>query len=132
MKCPSCDVENPVGAPRCACGYVFKFDTPTGLVYPPRSEGSPLPVVAGAVATAAIVALVVTPQLGAAPDRPELSVFLIAAGAFAAAGGILDWDWFMMNRRARLFVALLGRTGARWFYALLGGTLAGLGLGFLA
>ena len=33
---------------------------------------------------------------------------------------MFDWEWFMTNRRARLFVSLFGRTGARIFYGLLG------------
>lgn len=50
------------------------------------------------------------------------------AGLFAIAGGMLDWDWFMNNRRARIFVKLFGRGGARAFYCLLGLALAVLGL----
>ncbi len=49
-------------------------------------------------------------------------------GGFSLAGAIFDWDWFMNNRRARLFVNLFGRTGARIFYAGLGIFLIGLGL----
>lgn len=35
-------------------------------------------------------------------------VFITFAGAFSMAGGIFDWDWFMNNRRAWLFVKLFG------------------------
>lgn len=52
-------------------------------------------------------------------------LLLASVGLFCLAGAWKNWDWFMNNRRARLIVALLGRTGARWFYGL-------LGLGFLA
>lgn len=49
-----------------------------------------------------------------------IGLFIVAAGLFAIAGAAFDWDLFMNNRKARLFVATLGRTGARIFYALLG------------
>jgi hypothetical protein len=58
----------------------------------------------------------------------------MGVGGFALAGSICDWDWFMNARKARFMVALLTRTGARIFYALLGliiltlGTLATFGL----
>jgi hypothetical protein len=57
---------------------------------------------------------------------------LVAIGAFAALGGIKNWDWFMNNRRARLFVTILGRDGARVFYVLLGLFIAGIGFAGLA
>ncbi|MEO0375214.1 MAG: immunity 17 family protein [Cyanobacteria bacterium P01_A01_bin.17] len=52
----------------------------------------------------------------------------IACGVFSICGAVTDWDWFMNNRRARLFVRLLGRTGARLFYGLLGSCLIILGV----
>jgi len=57
-----------------------------------------------------------------------LALLLVLAGLFAIAGGVLDWDWFMNNRKARLFVSLLGRNGARVFYCLLGLAIAVVGL----
>lgn len=53
---------------------------------------------------------------------------IVAAGGFSIAGAVLDWDWFMSSRRARLFVHLLGRMGARIFYGLLGAVLVVVGL----
>ena len=58
---------------------------------------------------------------------PYLVMF---AGVFSIAGAVKDWDWFMNNRRAALFVSLFGRQGARVFYGVLGVVLIGLG-GFL-
>jgi len=55
-----------------------------------------------------------------------LSIF---AGIFSLASAIFDWEWFMTNYKAALFVRILGRNGARLFYALLGLALAGLGFG---
>lgn len=44
----------------------------------------------------------------------------IAGGLFALLGSIFNWAFFFENRRAQLFTDLLGRTGARIFYAFLG------------
>ena len=55
------------------------------------------------------------------------SILFVFAGLFSIAGAILDWEWFMTSRRAAMFVRLLGRTGARVLYALLGLFLVGLG-----
>ena len=52
----------------------------------------------------------------------------VAVGGFAVAGGALDLDFFMESRKARLFVRLLGRNGARVFYVLLGAALVTLGI----
>lgn len=43
-----------------------------------------------------------------------------AAGIFSICGAVFDWDWFMNNRRARFFVSIFGRNGARLFYIVLG------------
>jgi immunity protein 17 of polymorphic toxin system len=48
-------------------------------------------------------------------------------GAFAICGAAFDWDWFMNNHKARLFVILLGRRGARLVYGFLGSGLVVLG-----
>lgn len=52
---------------------------------------------------------------------------LIAAGAFSVCGAWMDWDFFMNSRKARLFVNLFGRGGARVFYGLLGATILTMG-----
>ena len=56
-------------------------------------------------------------------------ILSILAGIFSLASAISDWEWFMTNYKAALFVRILGRNGARLFYALLGLALAGLGFG---
>lgn len=55
-------------------------------------------------------------------------LFLMAAGIFSIAGAALDWDWFITSRKARLFVSLFGRDGARIFYGLLGTVVTVIGL----
>lgn len=56
------------------------------------------------------------------------SIFFVLAGLFSFAGAVFKWEWFMTHYRARLFVRVLGRNGARVLYALLGVFLASLGL----
>lgn len=54
-------------------------------------------------------------------------LILVSAGLFTAAGGILNWEWFMNHRKARFMCALLTRTGARIFYGILGFGIAVIG-----
>jgi len=42
-----------------------------------------------------------------------VSIFFVLAGLFSFAGAVFNWDWFMTHYRARLFVRVLGRNGAR-------------------
>ena len=49
-----------------------------------------------------------------------IGLFFMALGYYPIAGAIMNWDWFMKNRRVRLFVILLGRNGARAVMALAG------------
>lgn len=55
-------------------------------------------------------------------------LFVIVAGLFSIAGAVFDWDWFMNNRRARIIVDSLGRTGARVFYFVLGVAIVVVGI----
>ncbi len=50
-------------------------------------------------------------------------VFGSIGGLLCIAAAVCDWDWFFDNYRARPFVKLLGRNGARVFYAILGALL---------
>lgn len=49
-----------------------------------------------------------------------MCVALVIAGMVTAVSAWKDWGWFMEASRARPFVNLLGRRGARIFYVLLG------------
>lgn len=82
-------------------------------------------VLAVAVAVAAALWMRTQRDLG---GHAGVGILLIASGGFAVAGAIADWHWFMTSRRARRFVGLFTRTGARFFYAVLGGALAGSGV----
>lgn len=57
-----------------------------------------------------------------------MSLFFILAGLFTLSGGLFNWNWFMLSRRARLIVRIFGRGGARVFYVVLGVAIVGLGL----
>jgi len=54
--------------------------------------------------------------------------FFLLSGLFTIVAAAMNWDWFINNRKARLFVALFGRDGARTVYILLGIFLTGLGV----
>lgn len=45
---------------------------------------------------------------------------LAAAGLFSVVCAAFDFEWFMNHRKARFFVKILGRGGARVFYGILG------------
>jgi hypothetical protein len=61
--------------------------------------------------------------------RSLLTAFLIVlVGAFTISGGLFNWNWFMLSRRARLIVRILGRGGARIFYVILGAVISVFGL----
>lgn len=55
-------------------------------------------------------------------------LIFIAIGIFSICGGFFNWDWFMEARKARFFVSIIGRNGARIFYGLLGIGLVVLGV----
>ena len=57
-----------------------------------------------------------------------MGLLFVAIGLFAICGADYNWDWFMNHRKARFFVAVFKRTGARIFYILLGGGLTTLGV----
>jgi len=57
-----------------------------------------------------------------------MGLLFSAIGLFAICGAGYNWDWFMNHRKARFFVAVFTRTGARIFYMLLGGGLVTLGV----
>lgn len=56
-------------------------------------------------------------------ERP-LGIVIIAAGLFLLAGSIFDWEWYWARRRSQTWADLLGWTGARVAYAVVGLLLA--------
>jgi hypothetical protein len=59
-------------------------------------------------------------------------LLFVAIGLFALSGAGFNWDWFMNHRKARLFSSIFGRSGARFFYGLLGVGLIVLGILMMA
>lgn len=53
---------------------------------------------------------------------------LVGVGLFSMCGGAFGWAWFMRNRKAMVFVNLLGVKGARVFYVVLGICILAVGL----
>lgn len=49
-----------------------------------------------------------------------IMLFAVFGGVFTIFCSYKDYDWFFNNYRARPFVALFGRNGARIFYYILG------------
>ena len=60
-------------------------------------------------------------------DCNAVGLVIIAGGVFALWAAVSDWEWFFNHPKAKLFTWLLGRTGARLFYGVLGLGLVGLG-----
>jgi hypothetical protein len=57
-----------------------------------------------------------------------LGLILVAIGIFPILAAIYDWEWFMNSSKARIFVAILSRIGARVFYGILGLALVTFGV----
>jgi small neutral amino acid transporter SnatA (MarC family) len=62
-----------------------------------------------------------------APSMNSYGLIIVAAGLFSICGAAFDWGFFINSHKARLFVMLFGRTGARIVYGLLGMFLVVLG-----
>jgi hypothetical protein len=50
----------------------------------------------------------------------SIGLLVIGIGLISLCGSVLNWKWFMANWRARPFVNIFGKNGARIFYGLLG------------
>lgn len=55
-------------------------------------------------------------------------ILLVAVGLFSVLAGVFNWDFFFNSRKARLWIRLFGRGGARIFYILLGVLIIVLGI----
>lgn len=121
-RCPLCNRTRPRGALRCACNYTFEY-VASHRATPRRSPQ--LDATLGAMVVVATVAgyLCVPPD----PGHAGVGALLVGAGLFSAFAAIANIHWFFASARARLFTLVLGRTGARVAYALVGGGLVGAG-----
>ena len=57
-----------------------------------------------------------------------IGVAIALAGLFSVVCAAKDYDWFMGNQKAKAAMWLLGRTGARIFYIVLGAALVVVGV----
>jgi hypothetical protein len=55
-------------------------------------------------------------------------LLFILIGLYTIAGAAFNWEWFMRNPKANVFVRLLGRTGTRILYSILGCGLIFIGI----
>lgn len=47
-------------------------------------------------------------------------ILFILAGVFSVLASVKNWDWYFNNRKAKPFVRIFGRNGARIFYIITG------------
>ena len=50
----------------------------------------------------------------------ESGILLVACGLFALGSAISNWGPFMNHRKAQLLIRMVGETGTRVFYSILG------------
>jgi hypothetical protein len=62
----------------------------------------------------------------------SFGLFFVAGGVFTALGAAWNGEGFLSRPRARWFVWLLGRTGARVFYVVTGVAFTAFGTYFVA
>ena len=124
-RCPACHRPRERTSFRCACGHTFQFiagtDPTGGFTRPSSRIGAVLGVLA---AGAALAAYLCVPD---DPDHGGVGVLLVLSGLFAVGASMANIGWFFAARRARLVTSVLGRSGARVVYVVLGGGLVGAG-----
>jgi len=91
----------------------------------PPSSSPPRALVLLPIAVALVPALAFVLRHGANNGGPDtvpgwIGLVAILAGGFGITCATFDWDWFMLAPKARFWIRILGRTGTRWFYVLLG------------
>ncbi len=57
-----------------------------------------------------------------------LIIIFVLAGVFSLLSSVKNFDWFFNNSKAKPFVKIFGRNGARIFYSILGIFIIILGL----
>lgn len=121
-RCPLCNRPRVRGALRCVCNYTFEYAAERRSVArrSPSLDGT-LGVV---TAAAALAGYMLVPN---DPEHAGVGALLVVAGLFAAFASIANIGWFFASARARLVTLVLGRTGARVLYVLIGGGLVGVG-----
>jgi hypothetical protein len=109
------------------CNYVFAYDA-TSAEREHRGGGNVGTIVFVVAAVALAAAYFWAAGWPGLAEHRGVGLLMVGAGAFSVAGAYANWSWFFGMRRARPFVAILGRTGARILYAAIGGGLIGSGV----
>ncbi|MBR8537510.1 immunity 17 family protein [Carboxylicivirga mesophila] len=60
-------------------------------------------------------------------NKDILFYLMIGVGALIFMASLTNWEWFFKQRRAQTIIKLMGRNGARIFYAILGAFFAAFG-----
>ncbi|WP_439183632.1 immunity 17 family protein [Carboxylicivirga taeanensis] len=60
-------------------------------------------------------------------NKDILFYLMIGVGVLIFIASLTNWEWFFKQRRAQSMIKLMGRNGARIFYAILGAFFAGFG-----
>ena len=58
-------------------------------------------------------------------------IVILLAGLFSIVCAAFDFDWFMNNSRAKFFIKIFKRSGARVFYIVLGIVLCIMGVAII-
>ncbi len=61
-------------------------------------------------------------------DKGVYMFIIVAVGILTIVASVLNLDFFFNSRKARFFVNIFGRTGARIFYIVLGFAIIIMGL----
>jgi len=56
-----------------------------------------------------------------------LFYLMIAVGLLTLFAAVTDWEWFFKQRRAQNLIKLMGRSGTRVFYGILGSLFIAMG-----
>ena len=130
--CPLCSTPRPRRAKRCICNYTFEYERPSRPSLHTAKHASPQAssVLATAIFVAGLALAYMRLQERVAIPA-TLGLVLAASGLFCIGGAYFSWGFFMRNSRARRLRFFVGSTGARYFYALLGGVFTGVGAGAL-
>jgi hypothetical protein len=131
-RCPLCQTPRAPGATRCPCNYVFAYGAPVHAVAGPAvGHGKATMLLLAVAAVALVLGLLGLRSNDDLAGHGNLGLLLMPVGAFTVCGALMNWAWFFNARKARFLVMIVGRIGARIFYAAVGGALVGAGIALL-
>jgi small neutral amino acid transporter SnatA (MarC family) len=60
-----------------------------------------------------------------------INILFIVVGVFVLIVSIMNWDWYFNSTKAQRLIRLIGRTGSRIFYSIIGLLLVIIGIGLI-